>query len=158
MNHQFIFQSGIWRGEGKITLSMSEEPLSFSTCWKIPEKNKEGCVESLQEIEVIGFPDVMHNQLAFYNVTDKNFQIALKNQSLGKVVGKGVVNENFIGWEFLLAHLGFEGFEFYEKRKESDGYLMHAEYATREDFRTTIHGKIWHVEKSSPTQEKKDIS
>ena len=59
------------------------------------------------------------------------------------MVGKGTINHKLIGWEFRLDHLGFEGFEFYEKGADSDTYLMHAEYATSDDFRTAIHGKIW---------------
>jgi len=31
----------------------------------------------------------------------------------------------------------------YEKSELPDTYLMHAEYATNDDFRTVIHGKIW---------------
>ncbi len=53
------------------------------------------------------------------------------------------LNDKLIGWEFRLDHLGFEGFEFYEKSDSPDTYLMHAEYATNDDFRTVIHGKIW---------------
>ena len=109
---------------------MMDEELPFYTRWKVPEGEK-GRIESMQ------------NQFIFYNITRRNFAIELENQSLGKVVGKGMINETLIGWEFRLEHLGFEGFEFYEKSEAPDTYLMHAEYATNDDFRTVIHGKIW---------------
>lgn len=143
MKHPFIFKPGGWIGEGKITLSMMDEPLAFFTRWKVPEADEKGRVDSIQEIQISGLPDVMQNLFAFYDVTQKGFQIELENQSLGKVVGKGMINDKLIGWEFRLEHLGFEGFEFYEKGEAPDTYLMHAEYATSDDFRTVIHGKIW---------------
>lgn len=142
--HRFIFKAGSWIGEGKITLSMVDEELSFYTRWKVPEGEK-GRIESAQEIQISGFPDVMQNQFAFYDITKKTFAIELENQSLGKVVGVGMINDQLIGWEFRLNHLGFEGFEFYEKGEAPDTYLMHAEYATNDDFRTVIHGKVWRL-------------
>ncbi len=142
MKHPFILKPGSWFGEGKITLSMMDEELPFYTRWKVPEGEK-GRIESMQEIQISGLSDVMQNQFIFYDITRKNFSIELENQSLGKVVGKGMINDKLIGWEFRLEHLGFEGFEFYEKGEASDTYLMHAEYATNDDFRTVIHGKIW---------------
>ncbi|QVL56017.1 MAG: hypothetical protein KFB95_02070 [Simkaniaceae bacterium] len=141
--HPFIFKSGSWIGEGKITLSMMDEELAFYTRWKVPEVDKKGRVDSLQEIQISGLSDVMQNQFAFYDITRRGFHIELENQSLGKVVGKGMISDNLIGWEFRLDHLGFEGFEFYEKGDAPGTYLMHAEYSTNDDFRTVIHGKIW---------------
>jgi hypothetical protein len=142
MKHPFILTPGNWIGEGRITLSMVEEELSFHTRWNVPPHNK-GRIESKQEIQISSLSDIMQNQFVFYDITAKSFAIELENQSLGKVVGKGMINDYLIGWEFRLDHLGFEGFEFYEKSDLPDTYLMHAEYATNDDFRTVIHGKIW---------------
>lgn len=142
MKHPFILKPGAWLGEGKITLSTVEEELPFYTRWNVSPGDK-GRIESKQEIEISGVPDLMQNQFAFFDLSDKAFAIELENQSLGKVVGKGLINDCLIGWEFRLDHLGFEGFEFYEKSELPDTYLMHAEYATNDDFRTVIHGKIW---------------
>ena len=127
-----------------MTLSMMKEELVFSTRWNI-FKGKKGKIESVQEIQVSGLTDIMQNQFAFYyDLTKKTLAIELKNQSLGKVEGQGMINNQLIGWEFRLNHLGFEGFEFYERGKDSEHYFMHAEYATNDDFRTVIHGKIWY--------------
>ncbi|WP_194847681.1 hypothetical protein [Candidatus Neptunochlamydia vexilliferae] len=141
--HSFILKPGPWLGEGKISLSMAEEAMPFFTRWKVPEPDEKGRIDSLQEIQISGLQDMMQNQFSFYDITPKGFQIELQNQSLGKVVGKGMINEKLIGWEFRLDHLGFEGFEFYEKGEAPDTYLLHAEYATNDDFRTVIHGKVW---------------
>ena len=80
----------------------------------------------------------------------KKFTIELQNQSLGVIVGRGIINAKLIGWEFRLEQFGFEGFEFYEASKEDGVYLFHAEYATSDDFRTVIHGKIWQDKKDQP--------
>ena len=141
--HPFIFKPGNWLGEGTITLSMLADKLSFFTRWSIPPPDKGGRIESVQEIQISGFSDVMLNQFSFYEIASKNFTIELENQSLGKVVGQGLVNSEVVGWEFRLPQLGFEGFEFYELTSDQNTYHMHAEYATNDDQRTVIHGKIW---------------
>ena len=154
-NHPFIFQPGVWIGEGKVSLSMMKEnELTFFTKWNIKEINDQGKVEALQEIEISGLADRMQNQFVFYDFVKKGFCIELENQALGTVVGHGIFNPEKISWEFRLGHLGFEGFEFYEKGEDPETYFFHAEYMASDDFRTTIHGKIWkkHI---SPLNENK---
>lgn len=140
--HPFIMTPGQWLGEGKIKLNMMDEELSFFTRWKIPKTDQKGKVECVQEIQVVGLADLMLNEFSFFNLKGNNFNIELENQSLGKVVGDGLVTPESIAWEFRLNSLGFEGFELYERSKE-DEYKMHAEYATTDEFRTIIHGRIW---------------
>ncbi len=140
--HLFIFTPGIWLGEGKVKLSTIDESLSFYTKWKILSQDDMGYIECIQEIQISGLSDIMINQFIFYDILQKNFCIELENQTLGKVIGKGLINSKRLAWEFRLGHLGFEGFEFYEAT-EDGGYKMHAEYATMDDYRTELHGKIW---------------
>jgi len=146
ITHPFILKPGLWLGEGKIKLSMLEDELDFLTRWKVPQANKKGKINSIQEIQIKSIQETMRNQLAFFDFSKKNFNIELENQSFGKVIGKGLISEKIIGWEFRLNSLGFEGFEFYEATKDIKTYLMHAEYSTTDDFRTIIHGKIWKAE------------
>jgi len=127
---------------------MVDEQLSFFTRWDIPAVSSKGRIDSLQEIQISGLQDMMQNQFSIYDISDKGFNIELENQTLGKIVGKGLINEKLIGWEFRLGELGFEGFEFYEATGDPNTYLMHAEYATTDDFRTIIHGKIWQAEEN----------
>lgn len=140
--HKFIFEPGQWLGEGKISLSMMDEKLSFFTRWKVPEKDPSGRVECVQEIQVAGLSDLMLNEFIFSEISSGNFNIELENQSLGRVIGSGIQREDVIAWEFRMPEHGFEGFEFYEKISE-DEYKMHAEYATNDEFRTVIHGRVW---------------
>ena len=133
--------------------------LLFIRDGKFQKWMKKGRIDSLQEIQISELSDVMQNQFAFYGITRRGFHIELENQSLGKVVGKGMINDNLIGWEFRLDHLGFEGFEFYEKGETPDTYLMHAEYShQRTIFRTVIHGKIWRPLEDQNELEKKIIN
>ena len=122
----------------------------FFTRWKALPLDSKGRLFSFQEIQISGFPDQMENQFSIFNLTDQDFQIELKNETLGRVIGKGKINPRLIGWEFRIDHLGFEGFEFYEKSDCPSTYLMHAEYATQDEFRTSIHGKIWHAQEQEP--------
>ena len=154
--HPFIFQPGVWLGEGRVSLSMMKEnELRFCTKWNVREIDDHAKIEAFQEIEISGLADRMENQFIFYDVTKKGFCIELENQALGAVVGQGLLHPEKISWEFRLGHLGFEGFEFYEKGEEPDMYLVHAEYMASDDFRTTIHGKIWKKQTES-LKEKED--
>lgn len=140
--HAFIFAPASWIGEGKIQLNMVEEELGFVTRWTVSDKDPAGKIECVQEIQVKGLSDVMHNQFFLSNLTGNSFTIDMENPALGRVSGTGVINEKVIGWEFRVPDLGFEGFEFYEKQ-EDGSYLMRAEYATADQFRTIIRGKVW---------------
>ena len=139
--HQFILTPSTWLGEGKIELNMAGEELPFCTKWTVAKK-QQGKIECLQEIQVKGLSEIMHNQFLFFDLSPGNFSLELDNPHLGKIIGKGVMTPQVIAWEFRSADVGFEGFEMYEK-KEEGVYLLHAEYATSEDLRTTIRGKVW---------------
>jgi hypothetical protein len=143
--HPFIMIPGTWLGEGKIQLNMVEEELGFFTRWTVSDKDSSGNIQCVQEIQVKGLSDVMINEFIFSDVSPKNFAVQLENQALGKVTGSGLVDEQTIAWEFRVNDLGFEGFEFYEKQKDGS-YAMRAEYATADQFRTLIKGKVWKQE------------
>lgn len=147
--HPFILKPSSWLGEGKIQLNMVEEELAFYTRWNIAQRDDTGKIECLQEIQVKGLSDIMHNQFLFYDLTSGTFVIELENPSLGKVIGSGLITDKVIGWEFKAIDIGFEGFEFYEKQVDNS-YLMRAEYATADQFRTIIKGKVW----EKPQEEK----
>jgi len=141
-NHPFILTPSSWLGEGKIQLNMVDEELAFFTRWNVQKKDGEGKIECVQEIQVKGLSEIMNNQFLFYDLASGAFQIDLDNPALGKVTGKGIITDLVIAWEFRAADIGFEGFEFYEKQGD-DSYLMRAEYATPDQFRTVIKGKVW---------------
>ncbi len=72
---------------------------------------------------------------------------------MGKVQGEGVISDKVIAWEFRMSDIGFEGIEIYEKQ-EDNTYSMHAEYATNDQFRTLIQGKVWKQNKAEPKGKK----
>jgi hypothetical protein len=145
--HQFILNPHSWLGEGKIQLSMVDEELGFFTRWNI-SASESGRIESIQEIQVKGLSDIMINEFSFFDLTHNSFSIELENQALGKIRGTGLISDKIIAWEFRVPDIGFEGFEFYERETETS-YLMRAEYATRDQFRTLIRGRVW---KPAPSQ------
>jgi len=141
-NHPFLLTPSSWLGQGRIQLNMVDEELSFVTKWNVGNCDSEGRIECIQEIQIKGLSDVMHNQFNIFDVNCGEFQIQLENDALGKVSGKGLINEKIIAWEFRVEDMGFEGFELYEKQNEQN-YLMRAEYATADQFRTLIQGNVW---------------
>jgi hypothetical protein len=140
--HQFLLTPRTWLGQGKIQLNMVSEELTFFTRWNITNDNGEGVIECFQEIEVKGLSDIMHNEFSIRNISGGEFTIDLENQALGKVSGKGIINDKIIAWEFRVDDIGFEGFELYELQDDNQ-YLMRAEYATNDQFRTLIQGRLW---------------
>ncbi len=141
--HPFLLNPGSWLGQGKIQLNMVSEELTFFTKWNVNNFDSDGRVECLQEIQVKGLSDIMHNQFFIYDCVAGEFRIDLENQALGKITGKGVINDKVIAWEFRVEEIGFEGIELYEKQDEKN-YLMRAEYSTADQFRTVIQGRLWH--------------
>ncbi len=141
-DHAFILQPSAWIGEGKILLNMVEENLGFFTRWSVSHPDASGKIECVQEVQIKGLSEVMFNQFTFFDLTPNSFVVELENQALGRVQGKGLINSQVIAWEFRVPELGFEGFEFYEKQPDNS-YQMRAEYASSDQFRTLIQGKVW---------------
>lgn len=140
--HFFLLNQGVWLGQGKIQLNMVAEELAYFTRWTISPPDEQGRIACLQEIQVKGLSETMHNQFTIYGRNGGEFIIDLENQALGKITGKGMINDKLIAWEFRAEEIGFEGFEFYELQDDAT-YLMRAEYATTDQFRTMIQGHMW---------------
>ncbi len=140
--HRFILTPTAWIGEGKIQLNVIEEELGYSTKWNISERDSTGKITCIQEIQVKGISDIMQNQFLFFDLASGNFSIELDNPSIGKIVGKGILTDRLIAWEFRLSSREFEGFEMYEKQPD-ETYLMYAEYATADQLRTIVKGRVW---------------
>lgn len=149
-NHTFIFSPGHWLGEGKILLSMVEEELLFHTTWTVQPKDFSGKVICAQDIQIQGLSENMRNELTFYDFQGKAFTVDMENQNVGRIIGKGVIDETMIAWEFRNSEISFEGYETYQL--QSDGsYKMRGEYVTSDQFRTHIEARLWaHSKEETP--------
>lgn len=143
--HPFIFEPGKWIGEGKIKFSSALEDVKFYTKWNIPKSGekigKPEMVICSQQVEMQGNNEQVINRFYFHSFTPTSFGIELENDLVGKVQGKGIIDDKTFAWEFR-GHPGFEGFEVYELLDNGD-YMLHAEYASPDQFRTIIDGRIW---------------
>lgn len=140
MQHEFIFQPGLWIGEGKITFSSSPEHLHFYTKWMIAPLVENG-IHCQQKVETRGTDDAVINDFKLTHIDSSKFNIELKNELVGKVQGIGVIDAKTIAWEFR-GNNQIEGFEVYELQDNGD-YMVHGEYSSTEQFRTIIDGRIW---------------
>jgi hypothetical protein len=139
--HSFIFSPGKWLGEGKIHLNQFEEELPFFTRWTVqPMEEKE--IECMQEIQVKGLSEIMVNHFRIFQIASSTFSLVMDNHAIGTVEGAGILHELAFGWEFRVPELGFEGFEYYEQESE-ESYRMRGEFATTDQLRTTMKGRIW---------------
>lgn len=141
-SHEFIFEPGVWLGEGKVRLSISDEELKYFTRWNREKSSADKTMNLSQEIEIKGLPDKMLHRFKFHPPADAEFKVELENEHFGKVLGMGFISPKKIAWEFRGSEGGVEGFEIYELQ-EDGSYFVHAEYVTKEDFRTLVQGKIW---------------
>jgi hypothetical protein len=139
--HSFIFEDGLWIGEGKITFSASPDHIRFYTRWTRVNEIDPDSHKWLQEIEMQGTDERVGNTLHFMPLTDKTFSLSLSNDIVGKAIGKGVIDAGKIAWELKNPDT-FQGFEVYELQENGD-YQVHAEYAAADNFRTIIDGRIW---------------
>lgn len=142
--HVFIFQSGIWVGEGKITIGLSSGFMKFYTKWEI-EKEDSRLITAIQRVELDRGASHLINRFSFACTENQHFFVSLQNESVGNAEGKGLWDEKKLAWEFRDPHV-FEGFEVYELQDNGD-YFFHAEYGTPDAFKTTVEGLIWKREK-----------
>ncbi|MCB1118457.1 MAG: hypothetical protein KDK65_00695 [Chlamydiia bacterium] len=140
MTHHFLLEPGQWLGEGEITFSTSPDQIRFYTRWEI-EKGEHQGLDLIQQVELQDVEDHVHNRYSLFAIQEQSFEIALENEHIGTVMGKGVIDQEKLAWEFR-EQKGFEGFEIYQLTGE-DTYSFHAEYLSGEHFRTLIDGRIW---------------
>lgn len=140
MSHHFIFVPSQWIGEGKISFSSSPENLHFYTKWIISPIASQA-IHCQQKVETQGSSDQMLNHFKIFEVTVNSFKIELKNDLVGSIEGQGVIEAKTVAWEFR-GNNQIEGFEVYEQQDNGD-YLVHAEYASFDQFRTIIDGRLW---------------
>lgn len=138
--NMFIFLEGIWLGEGNISLTATDDKVKFYTQWIVSEQAG-SVIRCMQKVEMEGVPEGVQNEFLFSNFVDGTFEVVLTNEMLGKVMGKGVIDDKLIAWEFR-DQPGIEGYETY-KLQENGEFSFHAEYASPEQMRTVIDGRIW---------------
>lgn len=138
--HEFLFSTGIWIGEGRVSFSTSPEFLHFYTRWMV-EKEENGVIRCSQEVEMRGIEEIVRNIFVFSHFNDNHFNLELTNALFGEVAGKGIIDNKTIAWEFR-GQQTFEGFEVYEKQENGD-YMLHAEYSSPDQLRTIVDGRIW---------------
>lgn len=139
--HSFIQKPGIWEGEGSMRLSIVEEDLKFKTKWSVKPAEKDGKIYCVQEVQIDGLAVTTLNHFCVRDVNGDRFVVDLETEALGQAEGKGVINPRSIAWELGLKELGFSGYEMYEKM-DDDTYLMRAEFATSDQFRSDVTGTI----------------
>lgn len=139
--HAFIFQPGIWLGQGKIVLSASPEKINFYTKWQITQA-ADKTLRVVQIVEMQGVEEHVVNIFNISEITNTSFIIEIENAFVGKVVGKGTVDDKTIAWEFG-GDSSLEGHEKYQLQDNGE-YTLHAEYLGSDGQKTTVEGVIWH--------------
>ena len=137
---KFIFTTGTWLGEGKISLSTSLESIPFYTKWVVTQE-EEDIMKAVQIVELQGIKEHTVNHFTFYDIHTRSFSVYLENKYTGRIVGQGNREKGIIAWEFN--HFPtFEGFEKYELQPNGN-YLFKAQYGPSNDYHTRIEGSIW---------------
>ena len=140
MTHTFLLVPALWKGEGKIDFNSSPDIIPFYTQWEVFPLDQ-GTIQAKQTVEMEGTEEILHNHFRITSLTPISFLIELTNELLGTVQGRGTLVPNQIGWEFRHPST-FDGFETY-RLDEQGQYSLHAEYASPDQYRTIIDGRIW---------------
>lgn len=144
MYKHFIFEPGVWIGEGKMNFSESSTTVRFYTRWEVeqnPYSDYPLEFECKHTVEMQGGNDHVYNKLTFFDIQKESFVVVLENELVGAIEGTGVIEEKKLAWEFR-DPMHFEGFEVYELQENGD-YLFHAEYLSQDNVRSVIEGRIW---------------
>jgi hypothetical protein len=136
----FIFQPGVWLGEGTIAFSSSPEKIRFFVKWNISKEDNQEIL-CKQQIEMQGVGEALFNHYRLFKIQGSSFSVELENAIAGIVPGTGLLTESQVAWEFS-GHPLFEGFEVYNL-SENGNYTFHAEYVSTDAHRTTIEGHLW---------------
>lgn len=136
----FLFNPGVWLGNGSIQLAGSETALKYYTRWTIGGIN-EGVIHTIQEVEIYG-AEKISNHYRLSEITAASFKVELENELFGQLVGKGLIEVSRIAWEFSELRSPFHGFELFEREQE-DQYVVHAEFLGKEQTKSLIKGKVW---------------
>ena len=140
MSHLFIFTPSIWIGEGKISITGSTEFIKFYTKWTFVQETTSK-IKGTHIVEMQDVSEHVINAFDFSAITSHSFNLQMRNDIVGTIDGTGVIEPKVIAWEFRQSTT-FEGFEVYELQENED-YLLHAEYASPDQIRTIIEGRIW---------------
>ena len=119
---------------------MAEDELDFAMRWTILPIEQEQIFFN-QSIDIPTLAQSMKNNFALSKLAGDRFTILLQNQVIGKVVGKGVIDQEVIAWEFREPEQAFEGYEVYELQK-NHSYKMHGEFSGGDGMRTYVSGLI----------------
>lgn len=138
--HDFIFKPGIWIGEGKMEFTSTPEEIRYYTKWTASPQIDSQIVLK-QAVEMHGVEDQVSNHLFVSVLSPTSFVMRIENELFGNVIGKGIVDDKRIAWEFR-GTSEFEGYEVYELQENGD-YLIHAEYTSTDGHRTTVQGRLW---------------
>lgn len=133
----FLFQAGLWKGSGTVSFSHSPERLSYTLQWRI--ESFQGGFRAEQSVQVEGIPPML-NLYTIFEKEEDTFEITLTNELLGTFVGRGILQDKKIGWEFSYPGQ-LEGVEVYEQGEQGE-YLFHSEYSGGDGFITRISGKV----------------
>ncbi|MCH9609710.1 MAG: hypothetical protein S4CHLAM45_01000 [Chlamydiales bacterium] len=143
MLHSFLLNPGVWDGQGKISFSFSEDAFDFTMRWTVQPEQKEEILFH-QTIEIEELSQQMRNNFSASNVSEDGFVILLRNETIGAIKGRGVIDPKVIAWEFRDPGQGFEGFEVYALQ-EDGGYKMRAEFTGGDGLRTFVKGTIQQI-------------
>lgn len=142
----FIFQPGIWIGEGDISFSSSPQKIHFYTKWVIGEEGPNGIICE-QHIEQRGYPEPLLNRFLFTKTNEDTFDVQINSEHIQNGKGTGVFTAENIGWDFpsqisMDGQSFFQGFELYYLKNDYT-YDIHAEYSSDDTHSTIIDGKLW---------------
>jgi len=133
-----LFTEGNWEGSGTLNLSFFEEKLPVTCKLSIQRENFDSMEVHIEAKYVVeGYSENLVHSYYFSHFYKKSFHGAFANDTWGTVMGKGFIEDNFVGIEYAKNRQGFTGFESFHL--VGDLLVLSAEYAIENQVRSELH-------------------
>lgn len=142
----FIEIPGLWKGEGKMLLTLIPDEIKFTTSWKVLPPDLQGVIRCVQEVKIDCLATSTSNQFSFYPKNGGRYTLDLDTEALGRVSGSCLASGEVLAWELGHKSQGFGGFELYE-RLQDGSYKMKGEFATGDACRSEVTCQL-HLQKA----------
>lgn len=148
-DHSFIFEPGIWLGQGKVRIQQSSDFVNVYMKWDFSPADEKGGIACKQYVEREGVKDILCNALYFLPMTPVIFSVELTQDGAEKSSGFGFINAERIAWEYLKKaeetkeiETFLEGHESYILQQNGE-YLCQAEFSSGKEYTTHLEGVLW---------------
>lgn len=128
-SHLFLFQPGMWEGQGIIQVTGVSDALKFYTWWTIDVEADGQSICATQKVEIKASNHMLTNFFKVSLISANAFKMLLHNAYLQESEGIGHVDASAVMWKFDRPEQQIQGFEICHLQPDGS-YQCQAEFTT----------------------------